>query len=252
MGQAGLLAGAAVLVATVTVVAIKRRRLRRSSPEVIGIRNEDGSIDLMVLPRRLRAGESKLRVAKFPEGHSVVVEPGWSAEVTDRDIEEVLTVPDVVRLQLFGTRVSDGMLARIVDRHCSTLEILSVHSTSISDEGLSEIERCSRLVELTAGRTKITDRTLAQAARMHGLKRLLINHTRVSDQGFLQLRGLAALEVIAAGHCGLSDEALAVLPTLPKLKVAFLAGNRFSDSGLVRFREQFPGVAIEMDEDEEV
>src|SRR5216684_7592733 len=109
--------------------------------------------------------------------------------VNDADLIELARLPDLERLDLSHTRISDeGMLNLKPAPKIKDLKLF--YSEWITDLGLSAIKDWKHLRRLDVRGTRISDGTLEIVSHMTGLEALDIAHTEVTDLGLDHLIAL--------------------------------------------------------------
>jgi internalin A len=139
--------------------------------------------------------------------------------VAGEGIESLNTLPSLRELKLGHTRIADQDLAAIVPT-LRRLECLTLNSTAITDNGLSQLREAIRLKKLWLMNTAVTDAGLGFISKLVSLQELALNDTAVGDACIVQLQNLHTLREI------------------------FLANTAVSKDGIVGLRRKLPGVTI--------
>jgi hypothetical protein len=90
----------------------------------------------------------------------------------------------------------------LMDSHCqtlaalTTLERLSLESTSISSDGLLHLANLSKLTELDLSDTKVDDQAVALIAKLPALETLWLTETQITDQGLIALEKMNSLKFV--------------------------------------------------------
>jgi uncharacterized protein YjbI with pentapeptide repeats len=136
----------------------------------------------------------------------------------------------VTAVYLGGKNVTDADLKEIGT--LPQLKAIFLTKTKISDAGVEPLFALVELEELNFENTDIGDATLKNVARLPKLKRLSLQDTKISDAGLAELAACAALEEIWLAHAGITDAGLEHLAKLPNLKRADVRATKITDAGL--------------------
>jgi len=147
------------------------------------------------------------------------------AWINDEEMIELARLPDLERLDLSHTRISDeGMLNLKSAPKIKELKLF--YSEWITDQGMTAIKGWKNLKRLDVRGTRIYDGTLEIVSHMPWLEALDIAHTEVTDVGLENLITLINLKELAVGRGRLSNPGLVVLRMLPTLTLLDLSGGR--------------------------
>jgi Leucine-rich repeat (LRR) protein len=164
------------------------------------------------------------KIDRDPMGRIVAVNLRGSW-INDADMIELARLPDLERLDLSHTRISDeGMLNLKPAAKIKDLKLF--YSEWITDLGLSAIKDWKHLRRLDVRGTRISDGTLEIVSHMTGLEALDIAHTEVTDLGLDHLVPLVNLKELSVGRGRLSNSGLVALRMLPTLTYLDLSGAK--------------------------
>jgi hypothetical protein len=136
--------------------------------------------------------------------------------VTDSDLRRLVLLPDLAKLDLSLTR--------------------------ITDQGMQELKGLTGIVDLNLYFAEyVTDEGMAAIKDWKKLKRLNVHGTKSSDTTLEHVAGIASLESLNFGSAVMTDVGLERLVSLPNLKELTMGGNEVSDAGLQALREM-PGL----------
>ena len=139
--------------------------------------------------------------------------PAWLLKTFGRDHFHDVVYVNMVYDDNGGKRLDNHNRSSGVLQHLAgfpILEILLLHETQATDEGLRHV------------------------GSLTSLRRLYMwDARRISDEGVAHLSGLSKLEYLHLSNGVITDESLRILARLPKLDGLSLQGNRFTDQGLV-------------------
>jgi len=145
--------------------------------------------------------------------------------LNDADMIELARLPELQRLDLSHTRISDeGMLNLKPAPKIQDLKLF--YSEWITDQGMTAIKGWSHLKRLDVRGTRISDGTIEIVSRFPGLEALDIAHTEVTDVGLENLITLVNLRELAVGRGRLTNAGLAKLKMLPTLTSLDISGAR--------------------------
>ena len=164
------------------------------------------------------------KVERDPAGRIVAVDLR-GAWVNDVEMIELARLPDLERLDLSHTRISDeGMLNLKPAPKLRDLKLF--YCEWITDQGMTAIKGWKHLKRLDLRGTRISDGTLEIVSTFPGLEALDIAHTEVTDVGLENLITLVNLKELAVGRGRLTNSGLAALRMLPTLTHLDLGGSR--------------------------
>jgi len=155
-------------------------------------------------------------VTRGPDGNIVEVSLART-EATDNDIERVVQIKGLKRLNLSFTYVTDVGIERL--RELQQLEELTLDATeSITDASVAYLRANKQLRKLVLRGTDITDVGMPAVATLTNLKSLDLSHTMIGDVGLESLPALSELEELDLGGTRITGTNLNFLKLLPKLK----------------------------------
>lgn len=164
------------------------------------------------------------KIERDPVGRIVAVNLRGSW-INDSDMIELARLPDLERLDLSHTRISDeGMLNLKPAPKIKDLKLF--YSEWITDQGLTAIKDWKHLTRLDVRGTRISDGTLEIVSHMPTLEALDIAQTEVTDLGLDHLIALVNLKELSLGRGRLSNLGLVTLRMLPTLTYLDLSGAR--------------------------
>lgn len=147
------------------------------------------------------------------------------AWLNDVDMIELARLPDLARLDLSHTRISDeGMLNLRPAPKIQELKLF--YSEWITDQGMRAIKEWKQLKRLDLRGTRISDGTLEIVSNLSDLEALDIAHTEVTDVGLENLITLVHLKTLSLGKGRLSNSGLVKLRMLPTLTSLDISGAR--------------------------
>jgi len=149
---------------------------------------------------------------------------------SNNDIERVVEIKGLKRLDLSFTYVSDAGIERL--QQLQQLEELTLDATeSITDAAASYLRANKHLKKLVLRGTDITDVGMPYLATLTGLKTLDLSHTMVGDVGLESLPALSELEELDLGGTRITGINLNFLKLLPKLKKLSFNGIQRRNAG---------------------
>ena len=145
--------------------------------------------------------------------------------INDVEMSQLAAMPDLERLDLSHTRISDEGMLRL--KPAPKIRDLNLYySEWITDQGMSAIAGWKQLKRLNVRGTRISDATLQLVGKITGLEALDIAQTPVTDNGLDHLITLIHLKELAMGGGRRGNTALAILKMLPTLTHLDLSGAR--------------------------
>jgi hypothetical protein len=149
---------------------------------------------------------TEIDLNEHTDGHAAKKPRPKGEAVTDEWLRHLAGLPDLRRLELSGTAVSDVGLAAL--RDLKNLEWLNVCLTPVTNAGLKHL------------------------AGLTNLRRLVICSTRVTGSGFKDVPDWPKIESINLHSCPVSDEGLAALSRFKNLQRLEIVHSRVTDAGL--------------------
>lgn len=150
--------------------------------------------------------------------------------VTDDDLTRIGALPDLRKIDLSHTKISDLGLAHL--RPLKNVVYLNCFSCSyITDGGVAFLKDWVNLEYLNVRGSEVTSRVFEHLAKMKNLRTLDVGFSRVNDDGFDALASLEHLEELHIGGDKMTGLALPSLRLLPSLKRLDVNGSQRTDSG---------------------
>ncbi len=151
------------------------------------------------------------------------------SQITDDDLQILANLPDLVFLDLQGTKISDvgvrtlGILTK--------LRVLILNGTDCTDRGVESLKSLTNIFRLGLSGTKISDEGLSILCSMPSLTMLDISSTNVGDLGLPHLRRvhLATLNIIGTK---VTAAGLSQLKELPDLDYLYLSDRLITPAGI--------------------
>jgi Leucine-rich repeat (LRR) protein len=136
--------------------------------------------------------------------------------ISDVDMVELARMPDLQRLDLSHTRITDeGMLNLKPAPKITELNLF--YSEWITDQGMRAIKEWKHLKRLDLRGTRISDSTLELVGGLHTLEALDVAQTEVTDYGLDNLITLDNLKELSLGKGHVTTAGFAKVRTLPGL-----------------------------------
>jgi hypothetical protein len=126
----------------------------------------------------------------------------------------------------------------------TTLKVLVLFGTQVSDAGLANLKGLTRLEELYLDYTHVSDAGLDYLKGLTQLKNLDLCGTQVTDAGLANLKGLTRLEKLGLSYTHVSDVGLDYLKGLTQLKHLSLNRTQVSDGGVAKLQQALPNCKI--------
>jgi len=150
--------------------------------------------------------------------------------ITDDDLARIGGLPDLRKIDLSHTKISDLGLAHL--RPLRNVVSLNCFSCAyITDGGVAFLKDWENLEYLNVRGSEVTSRVFEHLAKMKKLQTLDVGFSRVNDDGFDALASLERLEELHIGGDKMSGLALPSLRLLPSLKRLDVNGSQRTDSG---------------------
>jgi Leucine-rich repeat (LRR) protein len=143
--------------------------------------------------------------------------------VTDAEMLDLARLPQLQRLDLSHTRITDdGLLYLKPLKEVQDLNLL--YAEQITDQGMAAVKEWKNLKRLNLRGTRIFDGTMAILSGLTQLESLDIAYTQVTDNGLDALVPLTHLKELSIGRSKVGKNALEVLRLLPTLEYLDLGG----------------------------
>jgi Leucine-rich repeat (LRR) protein len=169
--------------------------------------------------------------------------------ITDQGMAAIKDWKHLKRLNVRGTRVSDGTLE--VVSHLTQLEALDIANTPVTDNGFDYLITLTRLKELSLGRRRLSDNVLEMLRLLPTLTHLDLSGPRSADRPDLVLGSrmgepgtvdenavraiseLKDLNVLKLGYSNISADGLRILSALSQVEKLGLEACTRIDDGVV-------------------
>jgi internalin A len=163
-------------------------------------------------------------VEKNPQGSVVAINLRGSW-VNDVELIDIARLPNLERLDLSHTRVSDEGI-RNLKAATKIRELNLYYAEQITDQGMSGIKDWKMLKRLNLRGTRISNGTLEILSHMPQLEALDVANTQVTDNGLEFLIALTSLKTLALGRGRVGEADLSFLRMLPSLTELDLSGAK--------------------------
>jgi hypothetical protein len=145
--------------------------------------------------------------------------------VSDGDLLELARLPQLQRLDLSQTRITDQGLAYL-KAATNLREVNLAYAEKIGDPAHAVVKQWKKLRRLNLRGTVIADETAASAASLPGLEVLDIADTIVGDVGVEALAGAQKLKELSMGNIRMSEAGFQSLRQFTTLDQLDLSGKR--------------------------
>jgi Leucine-rich repeat (LRR) protein len=181
-------------------------------------------------------------VEKNPQGQIIALNlrGTW---VNDVELIDVARLPNLERLNLSHTRISDEGV-RNLKAATKIRELNLYYAEQITDQGMSAIKEWKMLKRLDLRGTRISNGTLEILSHMPQLEALGIANTQVTDNGMEYLTSLTNLKELALGRSRVGEADLSFLRMLPSLTQLDLSGARPVPPDMGNKRRRIPPQAV--------
>jgi Leucine-rich repeat (LRR) protein len=181
-------------------------------------------------------------VEKNPQGQVIALNlrGTW---VNDVELIDVARLPNLERLNLSHTRISDEGV-RNLKAATKIRELNLYYAEQITDQGMSAIKEWKMLKRLDLRGTRISNGTLEILSHMPQLEALGIANTQVTDSGMEYLTSLTNLKELALGRSRVGEADLSFLRMLPSLTQLDLSGARPIPPDMGNKRRRIPPPSV--------
>ena len=182
----------------------------------------------------------------FREAHSVGFNGSHGSRVTDADLEQIVKLKRLTKLQLHvaGTsELSNGGLQHLAALH--DLRVLTFEGVRLDPRGLDCLRKLPQLEYLNLRNTPVDDEALVYVGELKELYTLVLDGTRVTDKGLVRLARLTNLnEWLGLADTDITDAGLAHLMGLTKLEHLNLSRTKVTAAGVAKLQQSLPNVEI--------
>ena len=151
--------------------------------------------------------------------------------ITDTDLRQLRTLPDLNYLDLSLTRITDQGMQELKNL-TGVVELNLYFAEYVTDEGMAALKGWKKLKRLNARGTKISDATLDHISGIASLESVNVGSAMVTDVGIERLVSLPNLKGLSIGGNELGDAGLHALREMPGLVSLDLGGTQGTDSNL--------------------
>jgi internalin A len=150
--------------------------------------------------------------------------------VGDDDLTRIGALPDLRKIDLSHTKISDLGLAHLRPLK-NVVSLNCFYCSYLTDGAVAFLKDWVNLEYLNVRGSEVTSRVFEHLARMKNLRTLDVGFSRVNDDGFDALASLEHLEELHIGGDKMTGLALPSLRLLPSLKRLDVNGSQRTDSG---------------------
>jgi hypothetical protein len=204
----------------------------------------------------------------------------YAEQITDQGMAAIRDWKNLKRLNVRGTRISDGTLAIVSG--LTQLEALDISYTQVTDNGLDGLVPLTKLKELSIGRSKLNKSALEvlrllptleyldlggphpgpggyrakpgtpmpeevprAISELKQLRVLKLSYSEITSDGLQILSPLDQVEKLSlAGSSHVDDRAMAELARWKSLKYLDVQGTKVTPQGVATLEKAKPGIAI--------
>lgn len=177
---------------------------------------------------------------------SDTVGPGRIDDIDDDGLKNLQGLSQLRELSLNGAeQISDTGLAHL--SAVTTLRVLDLQRTKITDDSLEWIGRQRHLQRLSIHETAITDAGISHLADLKELTALNLSKTQVSDQGLVHLTGLKELVWLQLRNTVITDAGVKHLRQLTSLESLYFDSVKISKKTTADLQARLPKCKINPD-----
>ena len=191
--------------------------------------------------------------------------------ITCAGLIELAAMENLQSLELSIGQLTDVELAAVRNplRKLTTLQVLDLSGTEITDRGVKALAGCqlrslalardvqtdlgfkyylaslNAPVEIELAQSKVTDKGLEELARTANVRVLNLSELRITDVGLRRLAGLGDLQELNLSGTDVADVGLRELAGLKKLQHIQLFGTRVTEQGVVALQKHLPHCRID-------
>jgi len=164
-------------------------------------------------------------------------------DIKTENMKSIAKISSLEVLAIPKTPLTDAGLKYLENK--STLQEIDVTDTKITDEGLKSIATLKHLKRLSLSENNITTRGLEHISVMRGLKMLAIPATKVTDSDMKYVALLTKLETLTLNYTSVSHEGLRQLKSLTNLRDLNLEGcKNIDDKCIELIAQQWPNLEL--------
>ncbi len=153
----------------------------------------------------------------------------WMREITDEGIAYFKNLPNLKKLQILSSKVTDDGLLCL--QACPNIDYLAL-PRGISDTGLTNLSRFSRLKYLGASNGSYSDKGIAELTKCKLLEHLIINSSGLTDESLRYVSQLKKLESLFIKGEVISDEGIKYIAKLTYLKELNVTSDQLTNKAI--------------------
>lgn len=161
-----------------------------------------------------------------------VIKSSGEQGLTNRGLAMLPGLPALTDIDLSGKKLDDESFAQI--SKITSLEILQINGTPITDTGLNHLTALPRLKALyMAGCANLTPAGLSAIGQMPAIEDVMLNSvSAVNNESVALMSTARTLRHLHMNHCSLSDVGLLSLRNLDVIEALYIAETTVTGEGL--------------------
>jgi Leucine-rich repeat (LRR) protein len=171
--------------------------------------------------------------------------PGVSIELNLRKRSDT-QLEAIVGLTLYGDDVDNATLAKVDLPLLLSLRRLSIHSSSVDDDGLSVLSNLDKLTHLDLCASDVTDGCISHINHLRSLTRLKLKATQITSVGVADLSNPSKLTTLDISWTSVDD--LSPLAKMTSLKSLNLSNCPFDVDQLAHISQLVELESLELDD----
>lgn len=207
--------------------AVARVEALGGNVQRLGRPGDDGVTAVVLIGSEKVRDDDLVVLRAFPDLERLML--GGTA-ITDAGLEHAAELHELTTLGLIGTKVTDAGMKELAG--LNKLEHVRLANTAVTDVGVRELSRHKSLQILILSNNRITDDALADLGTLPNLRELDLSFTSITDDGLKQLEQLNNLDALSLRETQISDRGLKSIGKLTSLTRLDMSGSKITDTGL--------------------
>jgi serine/threonine protein kinase/WD40 repeat protein/Leucine-rich repeat (LRR) protein len=195
-----------------------------------------GSVRLFSATNQHKRSPKIRKMDDLPEGPLSIVNVSFFRVEgpIDPDLPLIAHMSDLKGLDLDRTDTTDVGIASL--RNLTSLEVLWLRRTKVTDESMRHLSKLSRLHFLDLTGTSVTDAGLVPLKGLAALKTLSLDSLSITSEGLKTITANSNLVSLDLGGTSINDDDLAPIAELTNLQILQLAKTRVRGPGLIHLK----------------
>ena len=214
----------------------------RLLPDTIAVKKFDGSTIQLPGNKSLSADD---RLSRYLHslGRQVQELDLSGSSISDRGLALVSLAPDLKKLSLNDTDITDQSLKVLAQQNMQKLEDLNIHSSRVSDQGIAYLKEMPLKV-LDISDTATSADCIQQIKAIKNLQVLYADYSGIGNESIKFIKDMSALRSLSLKGCPLTDDCIKDLSGCRNLMLLNLEDTKLSPHKIRWLKRQLPRCLI--------